>query len=104
MVQIKVTLSAASDPLALGWNLLGLGAVKATAGFLSIPETVKTIWLTQAATVVVSHIVSVLMSHHVACKLWHNNKDVTLGQLGLSVLMIAYTVFGLWLLASPRGA
>lgn len=104
MVQIKFTLSTASDPLALGWNLAGLGAVKATVGFLSVPETVKTIWLVQAGVVVVSHIASVLMSHHLACKLWSKNKDVVLGQLGLSVLMIAYTVFGLWLLASPRGA
>jgi hypothetical protein len=104
MVQIKVALSTASDPFALGWNLAGLGAVKATVGFLSVPQTVKTIWIVQAGVVVVSHIISVLMSHHVACKLCGNNKDVVLIQIGLTALMIAYTVFGLWLLASPRGA
>jgi hypothetical protein len=103
MVQIKFTLSTASDPLALGWNLAGLGAVKATVGFLSVPEIVKAIWLTQAGVVVVSHIVAVLMSHYVACKLCSNNRNVVLLQLGLTVLMIAYTMFGLWLLASPRG-
>lgn len=104
MVQIKFTLSTASDPLAQGWNLFGLGAVKATVGFLSVPQTVKTIWLTQASVVVFSHIVSVLMGHHIAHKLYNNNKDVVLVQVGLTALMIAYTIFGLWLLASPRGA
>lgn len=104
MVQIKFTLSTASDPMALGWNLFGLGAVKATTGFLGVPETVKTIWLTQAGVVVVSHVVSVLMGHNIASKLCRNNKDVVLIQIGLTVLMIAYTMFGLWLLASPRGA
>lgn len=104
LVQIKFTLSTASDPFAQGWNLFGLGAVKATVGFLSVPETVKTIWLTQAGIVVFSHVVSVLMGHYIAHKLCRNNKDVVLIQVGLTVLMIAYTVFGLWLLASPRGA
>ncbi|MEP5729858.1 MAG: hypothetical protein ABJL67_10880 [Sulfitobacter sp.] len=103
MVQIKFTLSTAADPLALGWNLFGLGAIKATVGFLSVPETVKAIWLTQAGVVVFSHVVSVLMSHHIASKLCSNNRDVVLIQIGLTALMIAYTVFGLWLLASPRG-
>ncbi|MEP3394135.1 MAG: hypothetical protein ABJN34_16730 [Litoreibacter sp.] len=104
MVQIKVTLSTASDPFVQGWNLFGLGAVKATVGFLSLPETVKTIWLTQAGVVVFSHVVSILMAHHIAHKLCRQPKDVVLVQVGLTGLMIAYTIFGLWLLASPRGA
>ena len=103
MVQIKYVVSTVSDPLAFGWNLFGLGAVKVTTGFLNIPETVKTIWLTQASIVVFSHVLSVLMSHRVAARLCTDNKSIALIQIGLAILMIAYTVFGLWLLASPRG-
>jgi hypothetical protein len=103
MVQIKYVLSTASDPLALGWNLFGLGAVKVTTGFLNVPDTVKTIWLTQAFVVVFSHVLSVLMSHSIAAHLCSNNKNIAFIQIGLATLMIAYTVFGLWLLASPRG-
>lgn len=103
MVQIKYALSTASDPLAVGWNLFGLGAVKVTVGFLNVPETVKMIWLTQASVVVFSHVISVLMSHSVAARLCGNNKSIALIQIGLAILMVAYTVFGLWLLASPRG-
>ena len=103
MVQIKYVLSTLSDPLAQGWNLFGLGSVKVTTGFLNVPETVKMIWLTQAFVVVFSHVLAVLMSHRVAMDLCRDNKSVALVQIGLTILMIAYTVFGLWLLASPRG-
>ena len=103
MVQIKYVLSTVSDPLALGWNLFGLGAVKVTTGFLNVPETVKIIWLTQASIVVFSHVLSVLMSHRVAARLYNDNRSIALIQIGLAILTVAYTVFGLWLLASPRG-
>ena len=103
MVQIKYVLSTASDPLAFGWDLFGLSAVKVTTGFLNVPETVKTIWLTQAFAVVFSHVLSVLMGHNIASRLCRDNKCVALIQIGLATLMIAYTIFGLWLLASPRG-
>ena len=103
MVQIKYVLSTLSDPLAQGWNLFGLGSVKVTTGFLNVPETVKMIWLTQAFVVVFSHVLAVLISHRVAMDLCRDNKSVALVQIGLTILMIAYTVFGLWLLASPRG-
>jgi len=104
LVQIKFTLSTASDPMALGWNLLWLGGVKATVGFMSQPDTVKAIWLTQAAVVVFSHVVAVLMGHQIANTVCSNAKGAVLIQIGLTILMIAYTIFGLWLLASPRGA
>jgi len=71
---------------------------------MAVPETVKAIWLTQASVVVFSHVVAVLMAHHIANTLCRANRDVVLIQIGLTVLMIVYTVFGLWLLASPRGA
>jgi hypothetical protein len=44
------------------------------------------------------------MTHHLAGRFCNKNKDLISIQIGLSVLMIAYTIFGLWLLASPRGA
>ncbi len=104
LVQIRVTLSTAADPLARGWDLFGLSAVKVTTGFLNTPETVKVIWLSQAGVVILSHILAVLMCHQIAERTCRSAKGVILIQAGISILMIAYTVFGLWLLASPRGA
>ncbi|QMU59844.1 MAG: hypothetical protein GKR98_17680 [Boseongicola sp.] len=104
LVQIQYVMSTLSDPLAKGWNLFGLGTLRVMTGFLNTPGTVKMIWLTQAGAVVISHILAVLMSHNIAARFCSGRRNLILVQVGLSVLMIAYTVFGLWLLASPRGA
>ncbi len=103
LVQIQVVVANVADPLAQGWNLFGLGATRVKVGFLAVPSTVKVIWLTQAGVVVFSHILAVILCHRTAEIMCRNQKGVLLLQIGLSVLMVAYTVFGLWLLASPRG-
>ncbi len=104
MVQIQYMLIALGDPLGRGATLFGLADLRVTTGFLNTADTVKVIWLTQAFAVVFSHVLSVLMAHHMASKFCRSNKDMLLLQVGLSVLMISYTIFGLWLLAVPRGA
>ncbi len=104
LVQIQIVLASVADPLAKGWNLFGLDAVRVKVGFLTVPQTVKLIWLTQAGVVVISHVLAVFLSHRTAEMLCQDRKDVVKIQLGLSLLMVAYTIFGLWLLASPRGA
>ncbi len=103
LVQIQVVAANLADPLAKGWNLFGLGATRVKVGFLAVPSTVKVVWLTQAGVVVLSHVLAVLLSHRTAEILCRDRRDVLTLQLGLSVLMVAYTIFGLWLLASPRG-
>lgn len=104
MVQIQYVMIALGDPIGRGANLFGLSGLRVTTGFLNTADTVKVIWLTQAFSVVFSHVLSVLMAHHLASKFCRSNKDMLLLQIGLSVLMIFYTIFGLWLLAAPRGA
>ncbi|MEM6310890.1 MAG: hypothetical protein AAF754_12665, partial [Pseudomonadota bacterium] len=104
LVQIQVVLATLSDPLAQGWNLFGLGGRRVMVGFLTVPATVKLIWGTQAGIVVVSHVLAVILSHRTAETFTASRRDVFLLQSGLSILMIFYTIFGLWLLASARGA
>lgn len=104
MVQIQYFIAALGDPLVRGWSLLGLAEARVTTGFLNTAGTVRTLWLSQAVAVVLSHVLSVLMAHHLAARLVQGRRDLMLVQLGLSALMIAYTFFGLWLLATPRGA
>lgn len=103
LVQIQYVFLALGDPFAQGWNLFGLSNTNATTGFLKNSASVKTIWLTQAGAVVMSHVLSVIMTHHTAGNILKRRKEIFIIQVGLSALMIAYTVFGLWLLASPRG-
>lgn len=104
MVQSQYFLAALADPLARGWTLFGLQDVRVTTGFLNTQDSVRLIWLAQAGAIVGAHILSVVMAHHVASQMTRTRRGAALLQLGLSLLMIAYTVFGLWLLAAPRGA
>jgi hypothetical protein len=46
----------------------------------------------------------VLVAHVVAWRLHGSARRAVLSQIPLAVLMVFYTVFGLWLLASPTGA
>ena len=85
-------------------TLLGGPEIAVTTGFFGTLATVRVIWLTQAGAVVVGHVVAILVAHALALKLYQDRNRATLSQLPLAIFMIFYTLFGLWLLASPRGA
>lgn len=103
LVNIQYAIAALSDPLSSGADYLGLGEYYVTSGFLNYPTTVKAIWLLQAAFVVGGHMVGVMLSHHLAVKMYQRRLPTIVAQLPMAIFMIAYTLFGLWLLASPRG-
>lgn len=104
LVNSQYTLAAATDPLQNGRDLLGLGRFYVTTGFFNSRDTVRIIWLTQAGAVVIGHILSVLLAHTIAERLWKDSRKAVLSQIPLAVFMILYTLLGLWLLAAPRGA
>jgi hypothetical protein len=103
LVGLQYSAIAISDPFATGADLIGFAKLQVTTGFLSDPDSVRIIWLIQAGVVVISHILAVMMAHTSASQLYKTQREILLSQSALSLLMIAYTVFGLWLLASPRG-
>lgn len=82
----------------------GGAEIPVTTGFFGTLATVRVIWLTQAGAVVLGHVVAILVAHALALRLYNDRRKATLSQLPLAVFMIFYTLFGLWLLASPRGA
>ena len=104
MVNVQYAIAAASDPMHTGADLLGLGTFYVTTGFFNTHHTVHIIWLFQAGTVVLGHLLSVLLTHALAVRLWGNERAAVAGQIPLAIFMIFYTFLGLWLLASPRGA
>lgn len=103
LVDIQWTLLATSDPLDTGADLLGLGQFYVTTGFFNTRDTVQVIWLTQAGAVVIGHVISILVAHAIALRVYGNDRAALLSQAPLAALMVVYTLFGLWLLASPRG-
>jgi len=104
LVNGQYVIAALSDPLARGANYLGLENYQVTTGFLKTQDSVRRIWLSQAGLIVIGHILAVLMAHSVVSKHFNNTRQVLLCHAPIALFMIAYTWFGLWLLAAPRGA
>ena len=103
LVDGQYALVALSDPLGTGADLLGLGHHFVSTGFFNSQASVRTIWLTQAGAVVVGHILAVMLAHAIALRHFGSTRRAALSQAPLALFMVLYTLFGLWLLASPRG-
>ena len=90
----------------LAWlaDSLGAGHVHVSAGFLNTPGPVRVIWMTQAGVVVAGHVTAILLAHAIALRAGGDTRRAVISQGPLALFMVAYTIFGLWLLAAPRGA
>ncbi len=104
MVNAQYAVAAASDPFDSGADLLNLGTFYVTTGFMNSHHSVEAIWLTQAAAVVVGHVLSVILAHAIALDLFGSARRAIISQAPLAAFMVFYTFIGLWLLAAPRGA
>jgi len=104
LVDVQYSLAAASDPMKTGADYLGLGQFYVTTGFFNSQASVRVIWLSQAAAVVGGHIIAVMLAHAIAVRHYGPGRSAFLSQMPLALFMVFYTLFGLWLLASPRGA
>ena len=90
----------ASDPFGFGWNLFG------TADWwqrTNVPEP-STVWHVQVGVIVLGHIAGVYISHLIALDVFTTRRHAAISQLPMLVLMLAFTVAGLWILAQPIGA
>jgi hypothetical protein len=92
---------ALTDPFALGWFASHDRLHGVTTSFLSHHASVTVIWNLQAAGIVIGHVVAVLVAHQISLRLDTGRRTALLSQLPLAVLMVAYTLFGLWLLSTP---
>jgi hypothetical protein len=101
LVNAQYALVALNDPLERGWSLIGLGDIHVTVSFLSNYDSVSIIWKLQAAGVVLGHILAVSLAHLIAVGRFGSTRAAMASQLLLALLMVAYTLFGLWLLATP---
>jgi hypothetical protein len=83
-----------SDPLGHGWNLFG------TAGFDPNLTAVspETIWYVQWFGLVIGHVAGLAIAHDRAVALFPNRADALRSQCPMLVLMVLFTVGGLWLL------
>jgi hypothetical protein len=94
----QYTLAALNDPLFRGDALLGLEVFFVSMGFLADRSAMLAVWNTQFVLILGAHVLAVVLSFRLA-----GPHLPARAHLPLTVLMVAYTVFGLWLLASPTG-
>jgi hypothetical protein len=85
----------ASDPLGIGWDLFGTTLYRIEIGVLDAAS----IWRTALVSIVLGHVAAVWLAHRVALDLFRER--AVRAELPLVVLMLAYTMLSLWILAQP---
>jgi hypothetical protein len=101
LVDGQYAVVALSDPFARGWNLFGTAHMQVSAGIAAGAQSAWVLWNCQAGAIIFGHVLAVIVAHSLAYRLYGETRGAVLSQLPLTLLMIAYTVFGLWLLATP---
>ena len=94
----QFTLSALNDPLFRGDAYLGLEPFYVSFGFLSVGAVMTAVYAAQFAAVLGAHVLAVLLSLRLV------GPGRAVAHLPLTALMVGYTVLGLWLLSTARGA
>jgi hypothetical protein len=84
-----------SDPWGRGWDLLGTHGFQPNFTFL----TPHTIWYVQVAALVTGHIAGLAVAHDRAVGLFRSPRMALWTQYPMLVLMVLFTVGGLWVLS-----
>lgn len=85
-----------SDPFGFHWHLLGL-----TPPAEFPPLNMGAVWNTEVALIVVGHLAAVYLAHRIALRVFPSRRDAILSQIPMLVLMVSYTVMGLWVISQP---
>ena len=96
VLQGQFAIRLASDPFGRNWDLFGTAAFSPDLTVLS-PNTV---WYVQVGALVVGHVAGLVVAHDRAVSLFPNPAEAVRTQYAMLVLMVVYTVAGLWLLSS----
>jgi hypothetical protein len=101
LLNLQYLVLALNDPLGLGADLLGLAGWHPTASFQNTAHGALVIFALQSAAIVAGHLVAVAVAHEMASDESGNRTAAAKLETPLSVFMVLYTGFGLWLLATP---
>lgn len=101
LVDVQYAIISISDPFDIGWDLLGTSDWVVTSSYLTNYDSVVFIWSFQVLGIVLAHIGAVIVSHYLQLEASKSQKHSIIGQIPSTLLMVAYTVFGLWLLSTP---
>ena len=88
-----------SDPFGFGWNIFGTANFKPNIALIDT----KFIWNSQVIIIVLGHIIAVYLAHIRSIQLFKSDRKAILSQIPMLILMVFYTVVGLWILSLPFG-
>ena len=100
LVDMQYTAITLNDPFGRGWDLFGLAEAYVTTSFLNEYYAVRLIWHLQIAVIVIVHVMAVSVAHTIALRQTGDRGTAVLSQIPMTLLMIGYTMFGLWLLST----
>ena len=86
----------ANDPLGKGSDLFGGAAAGIDYGIVSATG----IWYVQIIALVVGHIGGLVLAHDRALEVYGSARAATRSQVVMLILMVAFTLLGLWLLSA----
>ena len=92
---------ALNDPLGSGANLLGLAQLHVTASFQNTASGALALFTAQTVAIVFGHVIAIAVAHAMTAELGLARGRALKLETPLAAFMIAYTAFGLWLLATP---
>jgi hypothetical protein len=95
------SIKALSDPFGTGLDLFGTAGFNPPASSMMDHHVAALIYRLQTAIVVAGHVMAVVVAHLRTLRSGASIKTIVYSQAPLNVLMVLYTVFGLWLLSTP---
>jgi hypothetical protein len=98
MVQSQGIVPLLNDPFGKGWHLWP--AVASYQPTFALAQA-ATVWYAQVVLIVLGHVIAVYLSHLRAGERFRNAQKALLSQYPMLVLMIAYTMVSLSILAAP---
>jgi hypothetical protein len=87
----------ASDPFGFGWDLFGTAGYRIDVGIIGAKAT----WYVAVTSIVVAHVLAVFIAHVMALRVFASRRQALISQAPMLVLMVAYTMVGLWILSQP---
>ncbi|HWZ73846.1 MAG TPA: hypothetical protein VN326_20500 [Casimicrobiaceae bacterium] len=97
LIQGQLLIRLASDPFGFGWNILGTAHFRPDIGIVGA----RFVWYTSLVAIVLGHVAAVSLAHIVALRRLVEPRLAIRSQIPMLVLMIAYTMVSLWIIAQP---
>ena len=97
LIQGQLLIGLVSDPFGFGWNLFGTAQFRPDIGIVGA----RFVWYTSLVAIVLGHVAAVSLAHIVALRRFAGRHLAIRSQIPMLVLMIAYTMMSLWIIAQP---